>query len=136
VLATLVVVFAASLVVAAGASNCHVEADGCKNTSDCGESIGPKPVRLQADGAHFYDCIFCALIDGQGRDDYTIVADSAAIGEAVTLTKQGGSWKASPSSAVALALPSPADDCGGRRLVFASADEFASHVQGRSRPDH
>ena len=97
--------------------------------SVCAEPIGPQPVQLRGERAESFDCIFCALLGAEGRGDVSVIAASASSGEEIVLTRENGAWKASPSSAVALALPSPADRCGGRRLVFASADEFASYVE-------
>ncbi len=61
----------------------------------------------------------------------SLTASSESSGKAITLTRKGGTWKASPISAVALALASAADECGDGRLVFATADEFAAYVKGQ-----
>ncbi len=95
----------------------------------CAEPMGPRPVQLRAARSESFDCIFCALIGAEGRGDVSLSASSAYSGGKITLTRKGRTWSASPNSAVALALPSPADKCGGRRLVFADADELASYVE-------
>lgn len=100
--------------------------------SVCKEKLGENPIQLRADGTTLYDCIFCALLGAEGRGDFSIVAPSASSGEQVTLTKKGRAWKASPSAAVALSLPSSADACGARHLAFASRDEFESYLKAHA----
>jgi len=95
----------------------------------CGAPLTEKAVTVtdwETNNQHRYHDISCAAREMAARFPWSrAVAQSAASGERITLTRVNSTWRAEPESAV-FVRPTPGEECENA-LVFADSNEFRAY---------